>query len=193
MRTKSFVLSILYAGLMLCHCGLATAANQHSPESREYHLKAAFLRYVAKFVEWPADAVTESKINICVLGQVPSFKGLQSIDGKIVNDHIIKIRKVAQIEDAAKSCQMIFITKTEEKQIPEITRALKNRPILSFGDMEGFASRGGAMNFYILNNRLAIMINPHIVKSAQLKISPRMLKVVTVAPKFNKEDTPSRA
>jgi hypothetical protein len=151
-------------------------------ESREYHLKAAFLRYVAKFVEWPEGAIPESEVNICILGQIPSFKGLRSINGKVVNDREIKVSKISNYKDAEGQCQLMFVAKTEIEDSQEIIDFYRNKPILTFGDIDDFARKGGGMNFYIMNNRLAIMINPPSMDDAGLKISPRMLRLVTVVP-----------
>ncbi len=165
-------------------------SEQYSPISREYHLKAAFLRYVAKFVEWPPESMTAGTINLCVLGLVPSFEALNSINGKVVNDKTIAISKISEVNEAKGKCQILFITKTEEEKVKTIVNALESLPILLFGDMEHFAEQGGDMNFYILNNRLAIMINPPSVEKAHLKISDRMLKVVTVIPPVDQTAKP---
>lgn len=152
--------------------------------AREYHLKAAFLRYVAKFVEWPDEFIPEGKINICVLGQVPYYKGIDSINGKVVDEREIIVSKIASLEEAEKnnSCQILFIAKTEADKMDGIISSIQDKPILGFGDMEKYAESGGDMNFYIMNNRLAIMINPPAVERSQLRINPRMLKLVTVVP-----------
>ena len=157
-------------------------SNDYTPESREFYLKAAFLRYVAKFVEWPESSLTESSINICVLGQVTSFEGLNSINNKTVGDRILNVSKITKVEDAYNHCQILFITKTEQDNMKAIIAAIQNKPILGFGDMDGFAEAGGGMNFYIVNNRLAIMTNLPAVEKAGLKINPRMLRLVTIIP-----------
>lgn len=155
--------------------------------AREYHLKAAFLRYVAKFVEWPSESMQEGFINICVLGQIPYYKGIESIQGKIVNDRELKVIKVLDADDAQKDkqCQILFIAKTESEKVDKIIKEIKTKPILGFGDMDGYAEKGGEMNFYIMNNRLAIMINPPAVEMSKLRINPRMLKLVTIVPPIN--------
>lgn len=167
----------------------SSAGGEYSPASREYHLKAAFLRYVAKFVEWPTSALASGNINICVLGLIPSFEAISSINGKIVNDHTIVVSKISEVKEAPGHCQILFVTKTEEENVPKILKAVENLPILAFGDMEHFAEQGGSMNFYVLNNRLAIMINPPVVEKSKLKISDRMLKVVTVVPPIDQSKT----
>lgn len=160
------------------------AGGEYSPEAREFHLKAAFLRYVAKFVEWPESSLPESSINICVLGQVASFSGLESINGKPVGDRILSVSKITKIEDA-NQCQILFIAKTEQDSVKTLIAAIQNKPILGFGDMDGFAEAGGMMNFYIVSNRLAIMTNLRAVEKAGLKINPRMLRLVTIIPQID--------
>ncbi|MBS0289458.1 MAG: YfiR family protein [Proteobacteria bacterium] len=169
----------------------ATSSEAYSPLSREYHLKAAFLRYVAKFVEWPPNSISGGNINLCILGLIPSFEAINSINGKDANDKKIVVTKISEINEAKGKCQILFVTKTEEDNISKIIKATGDLPILTFGDMEHFAEKGGNMNFYVLNNRLAIMINPPTVEKAQLKISERMLKVVTVIPPVEQSKRPS--
>lgn len=167
-----------------------TSGGEYSPESREYHLKAAFLRYVAKFVEWPSEALTPGVTNICILGLVPSLEALNSINGKMIDERSLVISRIRSVNEAKSNhCQILFVTKTEEERSKEIINVVQNEPILAFGDMEKFAEKGGDMNFYIANNRLAIMINPPAVEKSRLKISPRMLRLVTVVPPIDQSHT----
>lgn len=157
------------------------AGEGTSPSSREYHLKAAFLRYVAKYIEWPKDSIKDGNLNICILGQVPSFEGLNSINGKVVNDLTLNIKKILSVDESS-ACQLVFVSTTENDHIPEIVTKLQKKPILSFGDMSGFAEKGGDMNFYIANNRLAIMVNLPPIAESNLKVNPQMLRLVTIVP-----------
>jgi hypothetical protein len=162
------------------------APGKYSPEAREYHLKAAFLRYVAKFIEWPTTSVPGDKINICVLGQVPYFEGINSINGKVIDNRTLVVKKLLNITDAKDACQILFVTKTEIDSISSIIDAVDTLPILSFGDMDKFAQEGGNMNFYIANNRLAIAANLSSIDKAQLKVNPEMLRLITIIPPSEK-------
>ena len=156
-----------------------------STESREYYLKAAFMRYIAQFTEWPSSALPKGNINICMLGLVPSFEGVSSINGKTVNERTLTLNKILKADDAKNNCQILFVTKTEEENLSSIFTAIKGLPILTLGDMDNFASKGGDMNFYIANNRLAIMANLKAVKASNLAFNPRMLKLITVVPQVD--------
>lgn len=166
---------------------LLNTGNQQrktSQASREYHLKGAFLRYVAKYVNFPEDVFEGNTIKLCVLGQVPAFQGINSINGKVVDDRSIQVSKILNIDEAKSAhCQIVFVARTEEDNIDAIIQKLQNEPILGFGDMETYAINGGDMNFYIANNHLAIMTNMPAVERSKLSINPQMLKLVTFVPK----------
>lgn len=165
------------------------------PQSiREYQLKGAFLRYVAKYVGFPASSFEGNTINLCVLGQVPYFEGIESINGKVVNDRAIQVSKVLSADDAKSShCQIVFVARTETDNMAAIIAAFEGSPILGFGDIETFAQAGGEMNFYIANNHLAIMTNMPAVEAAKLTIDPQMLKLVTFVPQPKAASTPAPA
>lgn len=166
-----------------------TPSKAEDPQvAREYFLKAAFLRYVVKYVEWPSDALPELSYNLCIIGEVPSFKGINSVNGKMVDDRSIIVQPVRTVEQAQKNCQILFISPSMAKQSAEIVEKLKNSKTLAFGDFDDFAKNGGDMNFFVMNNRMAIMINPPAVYQKGLKISEKMLKLVAVVPDLAGEE-----
>jgi hypothetical protein len=150
--------------------------------SREYHLKAAFLRYIAQFVSWPKGAEPDTEINICLYGHVPSIAALNSINGKIVNDRPLLIRPILNLQRDAKLCQILYVLGNTKESMKAIITTTQNEPILTIGDMDGFAEAGGSMNFYIVNNRMALTINQEAVAKAHLLLQPRLLKLVTIVP-----------
>ena len=156
--------------------------GESKAESREYHLKAAFLRYVVKYVTWPPAMNEKTSWDICVFGDVPSLEGLRSITGKVVNGKPIIVRELNSLNDVAKSCHILFVSKEKDKNIDTIIKQFENDAVLTFGDMDGFAQAGGDMNFFIVNNNLGIMINQTSVKDSYLTISPKMLRLVTIIP-----------
>lgn len=160
-------------------------AAKKSDIAREYYLKAAFLRYVVEFVEWPKEAIPETAVTICVYGEIPSLEGLNSINGKVVNNRSIIIRTIPTLEVAKsgkQECQMLYIGQPKNTKLDSIIQEMKNLPVLTFGDQAGLAEKGGTMNFYIANNRMGIMINQETVAQNKLHINPRMLKLVTIFP-----------
>lgn len=161
-------------------------AAKKSDISREYYLKAAFLRYVAEFVQWPKDSISDSAVTICVYGEIPSLEGLNSINGKVVNNRSVVIRTIPNVDIAKnekQACQMLYMGEFKKPSLDSIIEQMKSLPIITFGDKAGLAEKGGSMNFYVANNRMGIMVNQETVAQNKLQISPRMLKLVTLFPK----------
>ena len=182
--------SILIGLLLFCFSPFQASAEVSV--SREYNLKAAFLRYVVKFVSWPETSLPESEINLCIFGYNPSMQALNSINGKIINDRSLIIRIIPDLALVEKNCQILFVTKTIQDQsiLTKIITTFKGKPILTYGDLPNFAELGGGMSFYEANNHLAMMINQSAIKAANLTIAPRMLRLVTIIP--NVEPLPEK-
>jgi hypothetical protein len=115
----------------------------------EADLKAVFIFRCTQFVEWPADAYggEGEPFVIGVLGTNPFGSLLEEVvAGEKFQGRRIVVRFYDRVEDALES-QILYISSSEEKRISEIFSKLDGRPILTIGDMEGFATRGGMIRF----------------------------------------------
>jgi ribosome-associated protein YbcJ (S4-like RNA binding protein) len=52
---------------------------------------------------------------------------------------------------------------------------------LLVGETPGFAERGGAVNFFIEENKVRFEINPEVAKRRHLKISSKLLGLAKIA------------
>ena len=144
----------------------------------ESDLKAAFLYHLAQFVDWPPEAFStaEDPIVIGILGADPFGKALQ----EIVQDEAIKNRKLSlqryQNTDEIKTCHVLFISQSEEGRLDQIFTALKGRSILTVGDTESFAQRGGVVRFITEKNKIRLRINVDAAKAVKLTISSKLLR-----------------
>ena len=145
---------------------------------KEYDLKAAFLYHLTQFVEWPPEAFSaaEDPLVIGVLGTDPFGKTLN----EIVRDEVVKNRKLIvqqyRNKEEIKGCHILFISQSEGERLDEILSALKGRHILTVGDTEGFAQRGGMVRFITEKNKIRLRINMDSVKAASLSISSKLLR-----------------
>ena len=65
-----------------------------------------------EFVTWPPDAIPDTAANVCVYGDIPSLEGLNSINGKIVNNRSIVIRTIPDVNIAKNdrlACQILYM------------------------------------------------------------------------------------
>jgi hypothetical protein len=174
----------LAARLLLIACiltggsGLAVAADSPS----EYRLKAAFLLNFAKFVEWPAGAFpnNRSPMNLCVIGDDPFGSALdQIILGKKIDGRDISALRKRRQEDL-RTCQIVFISRSEEKVLPEILNSLKSVIALVVGESPDFAARGGDIQFYMDDNKVRFCVNVDAVQRAHLIVSAKLLALAVI-------------
>jgi hypothetical protein len=160
----------------------ATTAGPQDNSSVEYELKAAFLLNFARFVEWPADAVPSEKTPIifCVFKHDPFGSALDEvIRGKSINSHAVQVRRTNELAEL-RSCQLVFVSEREERLLPETLASLKGSSALLVGEGANFAERGGAIQFFLENNKLRFAINVDAVQRARLQASSKLLALARI-------------
>ena len=147
--------------------------------SKEYQIKAAFLFNFMQFVEWPPTVLknADDPFRIGVLGQDPFNAALEdTVQGETISNHKIIVEHAMQVDDL-KNCQLIFISKSEKKHVAEILSALDDKPVLTVSEIEGFAERGGGINFYLEGNKVRFEVNPDAARHDGLKVSSQLLSL----------------
>ncbi|MEI8122344.1 MAG: YfiR family protein [bacterium] len=143
----------------------------------EYAIKAAFVYNFIQFVEWPPSAFPDpgTLLMIGVLGTDPFGPLLdQTVKGESVKGRDLVVRRFRDVDDV-KSCHVLFISKSEKEQIPLILKRLEGLPILTISELDGFADRGGVVNFYTEKNRVRFEINHESARRKGLKITSQLL------------------
>jgi hypothetical protein len=151
----------------------------------EYDVKAAFLYNFTKFVEWPAAAFPDGTLRLCVLGEDPFGKTLQTVAGEEVAGHKLIVLSAGKLSDPA-GCQVLFISRSESARMPQILSSLRGVPVLTVGDTRGFLEQGGIINFTFEGSKVRFEINQESAERAGIKISSKLLRLATrVAPGAN--------
>lgn len=183
MRSPPLRLLLITAILMISLCSAALAQPDDQRFS-EYEVKAAFIYNVAKFVEWPDERAADGRttINFCILGADPFGKALHTIEGKTVRGKKMQTRSVKSLREA-RECHMLFISSSEKEQLPRIVAVMRGLPVLTMGDVSGFAQQGVIINFYMENNKVRFEVNEDRVKDSKLAISSQLLKLARIVRK----------
>src|SRR5471030_1363502 len=138
--------------VVLFFCGLNAVAQT----TKEYEVKAAFLYNFAQFVEWPPATFPDAQapLVIAILGDDPFGAYLDEVvrDEK-VNNRPLVIQRYQKVEDI-KACQILFVSQSDGNRLEGILAGLKDRSILTVGDIEGFARRGGMIRFVTEKNKI---------------------------------------
>jgi hypothetical protein len=178
--------NLIRNGLALSLCLLALAPRESGAQSKEYQVKAAFLFNFAQFVQWPDAAFkgTDTPFSIGILGDDPFGTALdETVKGEAVGGHKFTVQRSHRLVDLA-NCQIIFVSKSEKNHVAQILSALGSRPVLTVGEIEGFARDGGGINFYIDGTKVRFEINPTTAQNGRLKISSQLMslgKIVSTA------------
>jgi hypothetical protein len=153
-------------------------ASVQAAQANEYQVKAAFLFNFAKFVEWPANAFsnTTTPFVIGVLGHDPFGSYLDDIvRGERVNNRPLTVQRYRQVGEI-KDCQILFISRSESDHIDQIISSLKYRKILVVTDANG-GNSGVIIRFVNEGNRIRFKIDVQAAKAANLVISSKLLRL----------------
>lgn len=161
---------------------LSVPALAGGPVSTEYRLKAALIYKLTRFVEWPKTGDTHGaeQFGICVLGRDDFGSALDALQGRVVNDAVISIRRFNQSDGVGMNCQMIFISDSKRAFIGTILHSFGNYPILTIGDSSRFAEKGGMIQFTRDGKHIGFKINLRRAHASGLKIAAPLLQLATI-------------
>jgi hypothetical protein len=162
----------------LAAASMSGAAQTSAQAAPEYQLKAVFLFNFAQFVEWPPSAFPEPEapLVIGVLGEDPFGEYLdQTVQGESVNNHPLAVQRYRRVDEIT-TCHILFVSRKEADRLEQILARLKGRGVLTVGDFDGFAGRGGMIRFVTDHNRIRLKINLDAAKADDLTISSKLLR-----------------
>lgn len=150
-------------------------------EASEYEIKATFLYNFAKFTNWPPDKLAaHDSFSICVIGKDPFQGSLKQLaKGKVIKDHELQIRSLSSFEDV-KSCHVLFIAQSENKNISEILKKIQSSRILSVAESTDFLQQGGHIQFFVKEDKVGFEVNLPALEREGLKIDARVLNIAKV-------------
>lgn len=150
--------------------------------AQEYELKAAMLYHFARFVDWPAQAFAGGgdPIVIGLLGQ-DVFGPLldELVRNEVVKGRPVVVQRFRRLEEVG-VCHILFISRSEAPNLTRILSALRQRPILTVGETDGFARQGGVVRFITANSKITLRVNLEAARTAHLQISSKLLRAADV-------------
>jgi hypothetical protein len=161
---------------------LAGHGQAADTQPTEYQLKAAYLYHFAQFVDWPPAAFAQANapLIIGVLGENPFGKDLpHTVEGKVLSNHPLIVQEYHSLAEMTNNCQILFISSSEKKRLPEIFAALKGTSVLTVSEVDHFTENGGMINFVLESERIRFQINETTVEKAGLKMSFKLLNLAS--------------
>jgi hypothetical protein len=151
----------------------------------EYAVKAAILYKITKFVSWPAAAFEESEdyLSICVFDGSPFDEAIAALDGRSVRNRTIRIVTLDDSGEPPPRCQVLFVSRTDEKRAGKFLNSTSGQPILTVGEGETFVRRGGIVSLQVEQSRVSFSINVEESQRAGLDISAQLLQLAKIIEK----------
>lgn len=176
-----WIVVILLLGLSGASAICADEDEALTATKLEYQVKAGFLFNFAKFVEWPTNAPGGSdKLRIGILddGKVYPIMANELSGQRVGNRGIETIR--CKLGDDLKRCGMLFITRPQAGRMAELRKAVAGAPVLTVGEFDRFAERGGCINFVHKGENIRFEVNLAAVERAGLKISSKIASMAII-------------
>jgi len=148
----------------------------------EYELKAAFIYKFSIFVDWPVEAFADSTdpLVVGVLCDDSVEKTIvNTIDDKSVKGRPLKVISLQSNADYSQ-CHLLFISTTYKNRFEGILKKVQGKSILTVGEMEAFAHKGGIINFIKKDRNIHFEINIDAADRAGIKISSKLLRLAVI-------------
>jgi hypothetical protein len=174
----SGVLCYALSALLLLWSYVAIAETDNRSVG-EYDLKAVYLYSFAQFIKWPEETFRDKqdRIVIGILGQDPFENRIDDIvKAETVQGRPLSVQRFNQVTEV-KKCHILFISESFKDEWAGIFKAIQGQSILTVSEVEGFAEKGGIINFVRVDNKIRFEINGKAVKRNNLEISSRLLKL----------------
>lgn len=152
--------------------------------AKEYQIKAVYLYNFSFFMTWKKGEFAENPhapFLYCVLGENPFDTQLDlAIRNEKISGRPIQTKYLTQVEQS-QTCQVIFISKSEQAKLQTILGYLKKYPILTVSDIPDFLEQGGMVKFYTNSRRqVRVAIDLVSLRNAELTVSAKLLRVSDV-------------
>ncbi|SEH04431.1 YfiR family protein [Candidatus Venteria ishoeyi] len=148
----------------------------------EYKVKAAYLYNFLLFVEWPDEAaktMPQAGINVCILGEDPFGAELNPILKRTAKQQRIALQHINQGDTTL--CHIIFISISEQQNLPKLLHWIQSSPSLTVSDIPGFIHQGGMIGFVFKENQkgnlVRFKINLNTMIASGLKPSSKLLEI----------------
>jgi hypothetical protein len=171
--------------LVGCLAMVTRAGAAGSPGSAaEYEVKSAYLLNFARFVDWPDSSFESnaSEIRIGITGPGPLDRQVElGMEERRIGSRPIRVMWLKDPQ-AATLCHVVFVPHATGADLDRILAATAGKPILTVGECDSFAARGGVIQLYLEDQVVHFEINRAAAERNGLKVSSRLLSLARLTP-----------
>ena len=159
---------------------LASPCLAQAPDASA--IKADMVCNLAKFVTWPDGLIAQNRgqLVVAIFGEDDLAVTLASVlSTRSVNGKPIFVRFARRAQDC-KGAQIVYIASSESAHVDDVLGFLNGAPTITLADTDGFAQRGGMVNFTGAPPRVRFEISLARAEKSGLRISSRLLAIAHV-------------
>ncbi len=177
-RSRDIALLVVVLVSAVCGPVRAVPPPPASPPgtTSEARIKAGIVFNLARVVDWPAAVETVSSFVIGIVGTDDSDPALEDLAGKDIHHRACQVR-VPLPPHAAAEAQIVYISQSQQADLPSLLGTVAGRPVLTVSEIGGFCEAGGMVQLRRDRNRILLRVNRVAAEKAGLHLSSELLKV----------------
>lgn len=132
------------------------------PQLPESEVKAKWIYSIAvRYTRWKKP-VRPEVVTICTIGL--DYVG-HYLEKDTKGDDSVHVKQVNNT-DTLKSCNVVYVSASEQEYTREILKRIDGKPVLSIGDLDDFNFYGGIIGYHIKHRRIELSVNVDALQRA---------------------------
>lgn len=169
-----------FVNVVLIFLGLGLSQPLPADGLSEGQIKAAYLYNFAKFVEWPAEVLpADAEIQLCVVGNNVLDGALETLDGRSIGGHRLRVIQRNHAELTLIDCHLLFIGSSEQQRFLVTLKTLGSAPVLTLSDIGDFAEKGGGIGLLFRDSKVVFEVNLETIRNARLHLPGQLLNIAS--------------
>ncbi|MBK5284907.1 MAG: YfiR family protein [Bacteroidia bacterium] len=141
----------------------------------EYGIKTLFVYNFTKYIEWPLTA-KKDYFEIDVVGESDIIKPLEELaQNKKINQKKIIVKVINGDEEI--TGDLVFIAASKSNQLATVIKNCKGKNVLIVTESANLATKGAAINFKVIDNKVRFELNQTAAKNSGLKLSNQLVEL----------------
>lgn len=178
-RIRAGAIAAVAVLLTMIVCATVASGATADRAPTEYEVKAAYVFYFAKFVNWPGDAfpARNAPLIIGVYGNEDFGTLLSSVvKNKTIQERPISIR-ILKSPAEMRNCQIVYISAAELKRSKQMIESLRGRAYLTVTETDSGSKERGIINLFVEGDKVQFEVDIDGAERSQLQISSKLLRL----------------
>ena len=169
------------AALLLAALALVPVAMAQAPGTRERQIRAALVYKVSRFVTWPENAIpARGPFTFCYVSDEATSQVLAGIEGRAIQDRRTRMRRLEALDARSiGGCNLLYITGTSAFPAEARTASVAAATLVVVDGPRDDAE-AGMVQLVSRDNRLSLLVDLGLVRSARLRIEATLLQLAEV-------------